>query len=174
MEYNKRFKTKDNRLVLVRNAVVNDSVAVTELSNNNYLNSPFLSKGPEDPGDSIEGISSYIGDANAEFLCRNPFVNDGTATVSFRDKASAANGYVARNQVPVELSKPLNEECTVYYTVWDYDAETVIREGEIHFDKFEQQKWIHVGDSDRNTLVEVSGIQNIGLGENSFHYRKAS
>lgn len=119
-------------------------------------------------------LVSAIGDANAEFLCRNPFVNDGTATVSFRDKASAANGYVARNQVPVELSKPLNEECTVYYTVWDYDAETVIREGEIHFDKFEQQKWIHVGDSDRNTLVEVSGIQNIGLGENSFHYRKAS
>ena len=62
MEYNKRFKTKDNRLVLVRNAVVNDAVAVTELSNNNYLNSPFLSKGPEDPGDSIEGISSYIED----------------------------------------------------------------------------------------------------------------
>ena len=102
----------------------------------------------------------------AVYVCRDVKIG--------RDRVRHVFGYVARNQVPVELSKPLNEECTVYYTVWDYDAETVIREGEIHFDKYEQQKWIHVGDSDRNTLVEVSGIQNIGLGENSFHYRKAS
>ncbi len=62
MKYNKWFKTKDDKLVLVRNAVVEDAVAVTELSNNNYLNSPFLSKGLEDPGDNVEGISSYIED----------------------------------------------------------------------------------------------------------------
>ena len=42
MEYNKRFKTKDNKLVSVRNAVVSYAVAVTELSNKKYLNSPFL------------------------------------------------------------------------------------------------------------------------------------
>ncbi len=62
MEYNKIFKTKDNKLVSVRNAVVDDAAAVTELCNKNYLNSPFLSKGPEDPGDSLEGTSSYIED----------------------------------------------------------------------------------------------------------------
>ena len=62
MEYHERFITKDNKLVFIRNAVVSDAVAVTELSNKNYLDSPFLSRGPEDPGDSIEEIISYIED----------------------------------------------------------------------------------------------------------------
>ena len=62
MEYNKQFVTKDGKPVSVRNAVVSDAAAVTELSNKNYLNSPFLSKGPKDPGDSIEGTASYIED----------------------------------------------------------------------------------------------------------------
>ena len=62
MEYNEQFITKDNKPVLIRNAVVSDAVDITKLSNRNYLNSPFLSKGPKDPGDSAEGISSYIED----------------------------------------------------------------------------------------------------------------
>lgn len=62
MKYSKQYTTKDDKLVLVRNAVTSDAEAVTNISNKNYVNSPFLSRGPEDPGDSIDGTASYIED----------------------------------------------------------------------------------------------------------------
>ena len=116
-------------------------------------------------------LISLIGDKNAKYLWRDPFINDGTVTVGFVDRASVPNGYGARNQVPVALSKPINEACTVYYTVWDYDANTVLRTGELHFDRFETSKTIYVGEYERSILIEISGVQNIARGENSFHFR---
>lgn len=60
MEYSKNYITKMGVKVWVRNAVALDAEAVTELSNQNYQDSPFLSKGPADPGDTVEGTRSYI------------------------------------------------------------------------------------------------------------------
>ena len=113
-----------------------------------------------------------IGDKNAEYLSKDPFTNNGTVTVRFCDKASVSNGYGAANCVPVELSKPVNEECNVYYRVWDYDSGTVLREGKLHFDRFETRKAIYVGETEKNILIEISGVQNAARGENSYHYRK--
>ena len=112
---------------------------------------------------------SYLGDNNAEYLREDPFKNDGTATVGFADTASVSGG-----RIPVMLSKPVNEKCNVYYTVWDYDSGTVLREGTLHFDRFETEKCIYAGEDDKNILIEISGVQNIARGENCFHFRKAS
>ncbi|MBQ4513712.1 MAG: hypothetical protein II969_12020, partial [Anaerolineaceae bacterium] len=117
---------------------------------------------------------SMIGDKNAEYLSKDPFTNNGTVTVRFCDKASVSDGYGAANCVPVELSKPMNEECNVYYRVWDYDSGTVLREGILHFDRFETRKSIDTDGYDCNILIEISGVQNVAPGENSFHFRKAA
>ncbi len=114
---------------------------------------------------------SLIGDKNAKYLRRNPFINDGTVTVGFVDQASVSNGCGARNQVPVKLSKPVNEACTAFYTVWDYDKNTVLRTGELRFDRFETGKTIYVGEYDRNVLIELSGVQNIARNKTYYHYR---
>ena len=74
----------------------------------------------------------------------------------------------------MKLSKPVNEECNVYYTVWDYDSGSVLREGTLHFDRFETEKCIYAGEDDKNILIEISGVQNITRGENCFHYHKTS
>ena len=62
MKYSKNYTTKTGCSVLVRNAVSLDADAVTNLSNQNYQDSPFLSKGSDDPSDNIEGTFSYIED----------------------------------------------------------------------------------------------------------------
>jgi hypothetical protein len=117
-------------------------------------------------------LISLIGDKNSKYLLIDPFINSGMVTVGFRDKASISSGCGAGNQVPVELSKPVNEECNVYYKIWDYDSGTVIREGKLHFDNFETQKNIYAGDCGKNILIEISGVQNIARGKNCFHYLK--
>ena len=117
-------------------------------------------------------LISLIGDKNSKYLLIDPFINSGMVTVGFRDKASISSGCGAGNQVPVELSKPVNEECNVYYKIWDYDSGTVIREGKLHFDNFETQKNIYAGDCGKNILIEISGVQNVTRGNNCFHYLK--
>ena len=112
---------------------------------------------------------SYLGDKNAEYLREDPFKNGGTATVGFEDTASVSGG-----RIPVTRSKPVNEKCNVYYTVWDYDSGTVLRKGTLHFDRLETEKCIYAGEDDKNILIEISGVQNIARGENCFHFRKAS
>ena len=119
-------------------------------------------------------LISLTGDKNAKHLWCNPFKTRGTATVGFVDQASVSNGYGARNQVPVELSKPVNEACNVFYRIWDYDSGTVLREGRLRFDRFETRKAIDVEEYDRDVLIEISGIQNAVRGENSFHFRKSN
>ena len=115
-------------------------------------------------------FTSVIGDKHAKYLLCDPFVNDGTATVGFCDPASVSNGSGASNRVPVKLSEPMNDTCTVFYTVWDYDNNTVLRTGELHFDRFETIKTIPVGEYDRDILVEINGVQNIKRGDNIFHF----
>ena len=119
-------------------------------------------------------FTSVIGDTHAKYLLCDPFVNDGTATVGFCAPASVSNGRGASNRVPVKLSEPMNDTCTVYYTVWDYDNNTVLRTGELHFDRFETLKTIHVGEYDRDILIEISGVQNIKRGDNIFHFSAAA
>ena len=113
-------------------------------------------------------LISMLGDKHAEYLLLDPF--KGMAAAGFPDKASVPNGYGARGSVPVELSAPIDEACTVWYTIWDYDHNTVLRTGELHFDRFETRKMVYVGENDCNVLVEISGVQNIDRGENSFHF----
>ncbi len=117
-------------------------------------------------------LISCLGDKNAEYLREDPFKNDGTATVGFRDKASVLNGYGTRGAVPVALSKPCNEPCTVYYTIWDYDSNTVLRTGELNFNRFETCKPIYTGDYGKILLIEISGVKNVIRGENCFHLCK--
>lgn len=117
---------------------------------------------------------SLIGDKNAKYLWRDPFKNDGTITVGFADQASVSNGCGAGNRVPIELSRPMNEACTVYYTVWDYDAGKILRTGELCFERFETRKTIYVGEYDRNVLIELSGVQNIIRGETYYHFRASA
>lgn len=117
-------------------------------------------------------FTSVIGDTHAKYLLCDPFVNDGTATVGFCDPASVSNGCGASNRVPVKLSEPMNDTCTVYYTVWDYGNNTVLRTGELHFDRFETLNTIPVGEYDRDILIEINGVQNIKRGENHFHFIK--
>jgi hypothetical protein len=119
-------------------------------------------------------FTSVIGDKHAKYLLCDPFVNDGTATVGFCDPASVSNGSGASNRVPVKISEPMNDTCTVYYTVWDYGSNTVLRTGELHFDRFETLKTIHVGEYDRDILIEISGVQNIKRGDNIFHFSAAA
>ena len=110
---------------------------------------------------------SYLEDNNAEYLREDPFKNGGTSTVGFADSASVSGG-----RIPMKLSKPVNEECNVYYTVWDYDSGSVLREGTLHFDRFETEKFIYAGENENNILIEISGVQNIARGKNCFHYLK--
>ena len=110
---------------------------------------------------------SYLEDNNAEYLREDPFKNGGTSTVGFADSAS-----VSGSRIPMKLSKPVNEECNVYYTVWDYDSGSVLREGTLHFDRFETEKCIYAGENENNILIEISGVQNIARGKNCFHYLK--
>ena len=117
---------------------------------------------------------SVIGDTHAKYLLCDPFVNDGTATVGFCAPASVSNGCGASIRVPVKLSAPMNDTCTVYYTVWDYNNNTVLRTGELHFDRFETLKTIYVGEYDRDILIEISGVQNIKRGDNIFHFSSAA
>ena len=115
---------------------------------------------------------ALLGDENAEYLLTDPFIFSSRVTVGFGDTASTSNGRGASNRVPVKLSRPMNAECTVSYTVWDYDNNTVIRTGELHFDRFETIKAIPVGEYDRDILIEINGVQNIKRGENHFHFIK--
>ena len=115
-------------------------------------------------------LISLIGDNNAKYLWRDPFKNNGRVTVGFVDQASVSNGCGAGNRVPIELSRPINEECAVYYTVWDYEAGTVLRTGELCFERFETRKTICVGEYDRSVLIEISGVQNVARGETYYHY----
>ena len=117
-------------------------------------------------------FTSVIGDKHAKYLFFDPFVNDGTTTVGFCAPASVSNGRGASNRVPVKLSEPMNDTCTVYYTVWDYGNNTVLRTGELHFDRFETMKTIPVGEYDRDILIEINGVQNIKRGKNCFHFIK--
>ena len=117
-------------------------------------------------------FTSVIGDTHAKYLLCDPFVNDGTATVGFCASASVSNGCGASNRVPVKLSEPMNDTCTVYYTVWDYNNNTVLRTGELHFDRFETIKTIPVGEYDRDILIEINGVQNIKRSKNCFHFIK--
>ena len=110
---------------------------------------------------------SYLEDNNAEYLREDPFKNGGTSTVGFADSASVSGG-----RIPMKLSKPVNEECNVYYTVWDYDSGSVLREGTLHFDRFETEKCIYAGENENNILIEISGVQNIARGKICFHYLK--
>ena len=48
MEFRKLYTDKNNRSVLVRNAVPEDAEMVHALCNQNYIDSPFLSKGADD------------------------------------------------------------------------------------------------------------------------------
>ena len=102
-----------------------------------------------------------------ETTAEDPFKNGGTSTVGFADSASVSGG-----RIPMKLSKPVNEECNVYYTVWDYDSGSVLREGTLHFDRFETEKCIYAGENENNILIEISGVQNIARGKNCFHYLK--
>lgn len=61
-EIQQNYTAKTGYRVLVRNATAHDAYAVTNLSNQNYLDCPFLSRGAEDPGDNTEGTLSYIED----------------------------------------------------------------------------------------------------------------
>ena len=117
-------------------------------------------------------FTSVIGDKHAKYLLCDPFVNDGTATVGFCDPASVSNGSGASNRVPVKLSEPMNDTCTVFYTVWDYNNNTVLRTGELHFDRFETIKTIPVVEYDRDILIEINGVQNIKRSKNCFHFIK--
>ena len=94
--------------------------------------------------------------------------------VYFIDKASRANKNGMACRVPVQLSKPMNEACTVGYTVWDYDAGTVLQTGSLHFDRLETNQAISVDANGRNVLIEISSVQNVARGENSFHYIAAA
>ena len=121
-------------------------------------------------GEAVRAIDQYadygFADIQAEPL----------ADLSF-DDAADLSGYEcngARNQVPVELSKPVNEACNVFYRIWDYDSGTVLREGRLRFDRFETRKVIDVDQYDCDILIEISGVQNVALGENSFHCRKSN
>ena len=113
---------------------------------------------------------SMIGDENAKYLCKDPFRNDGTVKAGFCDKASRANKNGMDSRVPVQLSKPMSEACAVGYTVWDYDAGTVLQTGELHFDRLVTNRAISIDTNDRNVLIEISSVQNVVRGENSFHY----
>ncbi|MBR3294404.1 MAG: GNAT family N-acetyltransferase [Oscillospiraceae bacterium] len=62
MHYSKTHFAKDGRSVLVRTALSHDAAAITAISNQCYRDSPFLSKGPEDPEDSVAGTLAYIED----------------------------------------------------------------------------------------------------------------
>lgn len=115
-----------------------------------------------------------IGNKHAKYLLVDPFRNDGTVKVGFCDKASRANKNGMACRVPVQLSKPMNEACTVGYTVWDYDAGTVLQTGALHFDRLETNRAISVDTTDRNVLIEISTVQNVARGENSFHYIAAA
>ena len=119
-------------------------------------------------------LVSYIGDRHANYLRTDPFNGLGKASVGFRDRASVSNDSGERNAVPVTLSKPMNKACTVYYTVWDYDAGTVLRTGELRFERFETCKTIFAGALERDLLIEISGVKNCARGENCFHYRVAA
>ena len=59
--------------------------------------------------------------------------------------------------------------------MWDYDKNTVLKTGELYFDRFETRKTIYVGEYDRNVLIEISGVQNIaGRNETCYHYRASA
>jgi len=111
-----------------------------------------------------------IGDKHAKYLLVDPFRNDGTVKAGFCDKASRANKNGMDSRVPVQLSKPMSEACAVGYTVWDYDAGTVLQTGELHFDRLVTNRAISIDTNDRNVLIEISSVQNVVRGENSFHY----
>jgi hypothetical protein len=59
-------------------------------------------------------------------------------------------------------------------TVWDYDAGTVLQTGALHFDRLETNQAISVDANGRNVLIEISSVQNVVRGENSFHYIAAA
>lgn len=123
---------------------------------------------------NYRGFISMIGDKHAKYLLIDPFRNDGTVKAGFCDKASRANKNGMACRVPVQLSKPMNEACTVGYTVWDYDAGTVLQTGALHFDRLETNQAISIDTNGRNVLIEISSVQNVVRGENSFHYIAAA
>lgn len=118
-------------------------------------------------------LVSCIGDKDAEYLRKDPFASDSTVTAGFVDPASVRDGCGAGNQVPVDLAKPVNAECNVYYKIWDYDSGSVLREGRLRFDRFETHKTICVDEYGCDILIEISGVQGVARGENSFHFRKS-
>ena len=50
---------------------------------------------------------------------------------------------------------------------------TVLREGRLRFDRLETRKAIYVDEYDCDILIEISGVQNVARGENSFRFRKS-
>lgn len=115
---------------------------------------------------------AWIGDTTSEFLTEDPFADDGSTVVSFRDTASVAHGLGVDNYVPVVLSKALLEETSVSYTVWDYDTNEVIRTGVLHFGAFESEKTIRLWEYDRNVLIELTSAEGMTLGEGMVHYQQ--
>ena len=120
---------------------------------------------------SFKAFKNRIGDTTSKVLTENPFLDDGTATVAFRDLASEALGKGLSNPIPVVLSKPLDKESRVSYTVWSYDTNEIIRTGVLTFGAFESEKAIYIDEYDENVLIELTESENILIGEKSFHYQ---
>ena len=127
-------------------------------------------------GDIVDyhGFVEAIGDKNAEYLTENPFLDDGTASVAFKDAASVARDNQQANYIPVVVSKPLRKEFKVSYTIWDYDTGEEIRSGVLEFGQFDRQQEIYVGDGTTNVLIELTGAKDIQLGSQTMHYQSAA
>ena len=115
---------------------------------------------------------TWIGDTTSEFLTEDPFADDGSTVVSFRDTASVAHGFGVDNYVPVTLSHALQKETTVSYTVWDYDTNEIIRTGELTFGAYESEKTIRLWEYDRNVLIELTSAEGMTSGEGMVHYQQ--
>ncbi len=118
---------------------------------------------------NFEDLKVMIGDESAEFYAENPFLDDGKATVSFKDEASVSLAETLPNYIPVVLSKPLIKEVSVSYTIKDADTDEVIGSGVLEFSSFDTQKVIYVGEDNRNVVVTLSDAKDIKLGEFTTH-----
>ena len=114
----------------------------------------------------------WVEDTTSEYPSADPFADDGTTTVSFKDMASVAHGLGVDNYIPVTLSHALRKETSVSYTVWDYDTNEVIRTGVLTFGAYESEKTIRLWEYDRNVLIELTSAEGVSLGSGVIHYQE--
>lgn len=120
------------------------------------------------------GFSEVIGDETAVYLSENPFLDDGSASVQFKDALSLSSGVGISNYVPVVLSKPLRKEVSVSYILRDYDTGEELGSGVLKFDPYNTEKVIYTGDGNSNVTVELLSAKDIRLGEGTTHIQFAA